>query len=170
MKYLLSFSLTLLSAGAFAQFEDFGAISAAEADLKSCSFDPDASAVVLLDEGFSDFTDERGLMTYYHESIKILKEEGVKYADVKFNYYHDDDFETVDNIEAVTINTDENGRRRTIPIENKSIYSKRISKYRTEISFAFPEVKPGTIIEYKYRINAKSYGGLRDWYFQSGIP
>ncbi len=170
MRHLLFLSFTLLSVGASAQFSDFGSVSANEMDMKTCTFDPEASAVVLLDEGYSDYTDDRGLMTYYHKRIKVLKEDGIKYGDVKFTYYSDDDFESVDNIEAISINADENGRRRDIAVENKSIYSKRVSKYRTEISFAFPNVKAGTILEYKYRINAKHYGGLRDWYFQSEIP
>jgi hypothetical protein len=170
MRHLLTLSFTLLSVGASAQFSDFGSVSANEMDMKACTFDAEASAVVLLDEGYSDYTDEHGLMTYYHKRIKILKEDGIKYGEVKFTYYSDDDFESVDNIEAISINTDENGRRRDIAVENKSIYTKRVSKYRTEISFAFPNVKAGTILEYKYRINAKHYGGLRDWYFQSEIP
>jgi hypothetical protein len=170
MRHLLFLSFTLLSVGASAQFSDFGSVSANEMDMKTCTFDPEASAVVLLDEGYSDYTDDRGLMTYYHKRIKVLKEDGIKYGDVKFTYYSDDDFESVDNIEAISINADENGRRRDIAVENKSIYTKRVSKYRTEISFAFPNVKAGTILEYKYRINAKHYGGLRDWYFQSEIP
>ena len=93
MKYLLFISLTFLSAGAFAQFSDFASISTDETNLKSCPFDPEASAVVLLDEGYSDYNDELGLMTYYHKRIKILKEDGIKYGDVKFNYYSDNDFE-----------------------------------------------------------------------------
>src|SRR6476660_6111358 len=109
-------------------------------------------------------------MTYYHERIKRLKDDGVKYGDVKFTYIHDDDFETVDNIEAISINMDENGRRHDFPVENKSIFTKKINKYRTQVSFALPNVKAGTIIEYKYRVIAKHYGGLRDWYFQSEIP
>ena len=170
MKHVMILSFTLLSVGASAQFSDFGTISADEMNLKTCAFDPEASAVVLLDEGYSDYADDHGLMTYYHKRIKVLKEDGVKYGEVKFTYYSDGDFETVDNIEAISINTDESGRRHDIAVGNKSIYSKRVSKYRTEISFALPDVKPGTILEYKYRVNAKHYGGLRDWYFQSEIP
>lgn len=171
MRYLLVLSLTFLSAGAFAQFGDkFGSISVEEANLKTCAFDPEASAVVLLDEGFSDYTDDRGLMTYYHKRIKILKEDGKKYGDVKLSYYHDNDFETIDNIEAISVTTDDNGRRMDVPVESKSIYTKKVNRYRTEVSFALPNVKPGSIVEYKYRVVAKHYGGLRDWYFQSDIP
>jgi hypothetical protein len=171
MKYLLLVSFTFLSAGTFAQFmHKFGSISSEEINLKSCAFDPEASAVVLLDEGYSDYTDDHGLMTYYHKRLKILKEDGIKYGDVRLLYYHDNDFESIDNIEAVSIYTDENGRRTDIPVESKSIYSKKINKYRTEVTFALPNVKPGSILEYKYRVVAKHYGGLKDWYFQSDIP
>jgi hypothetical protein len=170
MKYLLFISFTILSAGAFAQFQEFGLISTDETNLKTCAFDPEASAVVLLDEGYSDYTDDRGLMTYYHKRIKILKQDGIKYGDVSLTYYHDNDFESIDNIEAVSISVDENGRRRDVPVERKSIYSKKLNKYRSELTFAFPNVNPGTILEYKYRVVAKHYGGLRDWYFQSDIP
>jgi len=82
----------------------------------------------------------------------------------------EDEFETLDNIKAISINTDDNGYRQDIPVDNKSIYFKKLNKYRTEVSFAFPNVKPGTIIEYKYRVIARNYSGLRDWYFQSDIP
>jgi len=171
MKYLLLLSFTCLSAASFGQWlEKFGSISIEEANLKSCPFDPEASAVVLLDQGYSDYTDDRGLMTYYHKRIKILKEDGIKYGDIKLSYYHDNDFETIDNIEAISIITDESGRRRDIPVESKSIYTKKLNKYRTEVTFALPNVKAGTILEYKYRVVARHYGGLRDWYFQSDIP
>lgn len=171
MKYALLITFSFLSAGAFAQFmHKFGSISAEEANLKSCAFDPEASAVVLLDEGYSDFTDDRGLMTYYHQRIKILKDDGIKYGDVKLSYYHDNDFENIDNIEAISISTDENGRRVDIPVESKSIYTRKLNKYRTEVSFALLNVKTGSILEYRYRVVAKHYGGLRDWYFQSEIP
>jgi len=83
-KYLLLCYLSLISVASFCQFADkFGTISIEEANMKECSFDPEASAVVLLDEGYSDFADDNSLMTYYHERIKILKEDGKKYGDVR---------------------------------------------------------------------------------------
>ena len=170
-KYILIFSVIIISSAAFSQFtEKFGSISIAESNMKTCPFDPEASAVVLVDEGYSDYTDDNGLLTYYHVRIKILKDDGIKYGDIKLSYYSENEFELLDNLEAISINTDDNGRRRDLPVDNKSIYSKKISKHRTEISFAFPNVKVGTILEYKYRVVAKHYGGLRDWYFQSDIP
>jgi hypothetical protein len=36
--------------------------------------------------------------------------------------------------------------------------------------FAMPNVKVGSIIEYKYQSVMQHYGGLRDWYFQEEIP
>ena len=170
-KYILLFATSFVTAGVFSQYSDkFGSISMEEANMKTCSFDPEASAIVLLDDGHSDYADDEGLISWYHQRIKILKQDGVKYGEVKLSYRSESDFEIMDNIEAVSINTDESGRRNDIPVEKKSIYFKKLNKYRTEVSFAFADVKPGTIIEYKYRVVAKHYGGLRDWYFQSDIP
>jgi hypothetical protein len=170
-KYLLLLSFCVSAAICFSQNSNtFGIISDQESALKVCSFDPEASAVVLLNEGHSDYNDEHGLMTYYHQRIKILKQDGVKYGEVNLTYDSEDEFEQIDNIEAVTINFGENRYRTDIPVARKSIYFKKLNKYRSQVTFAFADVKPGTIIEYKYRITAKSYGGLRDWYFQSEIP
>jgi hypothetical protein len=36
--------------------------------------------------------------------------------------------------------------------------------------FSFPNVKPGSIIEYKYRLTAVSVSNFPDWYFQSDLP
>jgi hypothetical protein len=153
------------------QLQSFGSISREEASMKACPFDAEASAVVLLDEGYSDYLDDgHGLVTWYHQKIKILKEDGKKYADIRLTYYHDDEFEYIDNLEAVAINTDEHGNRIDVRVESKSFFPKKLNKVRSEITFAFPDVKVGSIIEYKYRVIAKHYGGLRDWYFQSAIP
>lgn len=148
----------------------FGDISKEEAAMKLCSFDPEASAVVLLDEGHSDYADDNGLITFYHHRVKILKESGLDNADISLSFYSDGGFERIDRVEAMTINIEDNGTRNNIPVENKSIYTKKLNKYRSEVTFAFPEVKVGSILELKYVIRATSYSALRDWEFQQEIP
>ena len=49
------------------------------------------------------------------------------------------------------------------------MYNKKLSKRTSEDAFTFPEVKPGSIIEYKYVLDAGSLN-LPDWYFQRSIP
>ena len=55
-------------------------------------------------------------------------------------------------------------------LERKLIYKKNVSELYGEVSFAFPEIKVGSIIEYIYTSTMKHYGGLRDWFFQRDIP
>lgn len=168
---LILLAAALLPIASFAQNNTgFGELTPEEVDMKICSFDPEASAVVLLDDGVSHYTDEHGLMTFYHQRIKILKETGLDHADVHLSFYSDDQFEYVEKIEAITINIGDNGTRKTIPVDKKSIYYKKLNQYRSEATFAFPEAKVGSILELKYLVTAKHYGGLRDWAFQQDIP
>jgi hypothetical protein len=164
--------VAVCSAGtSFSQFADrLGIVSIAESDIRQCAFDPEATAVILLNEGYSSYTENNELMTYYHQKIKILKEDGIKYGVINLSYYSDNDFETIENISGVTINSTEQGSRQDIPVDEKTIYKKKLNRYRTEVSFAFPNVKVGSILDYKYRVVAKHYGGLRDWTFQDEIP
>jgi hypothetical protein len=167
--YYLVIALTFLSAVVFSQ-ERFGTISPQEANMKVCDFDPEASAVILFREASSDFGGNDELITMYHERIKILKQDGVKKGDFKMSFHSNNDFETMTIMEAVSINIGDDGNRKDLPVDESSIYVKKINKYRSELSFAFPNVKPGTILDLRYRIVAKHYGGIRDWYFQTDIP
>jgi hypothetical protein len=150
--------------------QNFATLSGQEIDMKECPFDPEASAVVLLDKGIANYNDDYALISENHMRIKILKEEGLQYADVSVTYYSEDQFEFIDNIQAVTINFDENGGRQEVKVEKKAIYFKKINQHLSEMTFAFPQARVGSILEYKYRSVMKHYGGLRDWYFQSSIP
>ena len=49
----------------------------------------------------------------------------------------------------------------------KLVYEKKLNKHVSEEVFTFPEVKPGSVIEYKY---TTSGADLTDWYFQRSIP
>lgn len=173
MKYCIAilFVAFLAPQLSYAQFlGKFGEISQEEAAMKVCSFDPEASAVVLLDEGHSDYADDHGLLTFYHQRVKILKESGLDNADISLSFYSDGGFERIDRIEAMTINIEDNGTRQNITVDPKSIFTKKLNKYRSEVTFAFPEVKVGSILELKYVVTATSYSGLRNWEFQQDIP
>src|SRR5215216_4142823 len=71
------------------------------------------------------------------------------------------------SLEAQTYNLDDKGNIAVSKVEKKLIYEKKLNKKYTEKAFTFPEVKVGSIIEYKYRHIGM---GLIDWYFQRSIP
>ncbi|MBO9572398.1 MAG: hypothetical protein J7497_09350, partial [Chitinophagaceae bacterium] len=67
----------------------FGKIDKSDLEMKTCDFDADAEAVILSDYG-QDILDYRnGLYQEFqrHIRIKILKDQGKHWADVKIKYY-----------------------------------------------------------------------------------
>ena len=149
---------------------NFGNVTAEEATLTECAFDPEAVAAVLVDEGYSDYMDEYRLMTVFHQRIKILKEAGKKYAEVSLYYRSEDALESIVDVKAMVINFDEKGSRKDFEVDKKSIFRTKIDDRYSKVTFAFPEVKVGSILEYSYQVNAQHYGLLKDWYFQSELP
>jgi hypothetical protein len=149
---------------------NYGNVSDEEIRLKDCAFEPGAAAVVLVDEGYSDFTSDHELLTFLHRRVKILTEAGRQQAEVSLIFRSEDNLELIDQVNAMVINYDESGSRSDLMVDRKSVYTRKINKYFSQVTFAFPGVKTGSILEYTYRIAAKHYGMLRDWIFQSDMP
>ncbi|MGF2414474.1 MAG: DUF3857 domain-containing protein, partial [Ferruginibacter sp.] len=102
--------------------------------------------------------------------IKILKEKGIAEADVKIPYYSHNNDEQITRLSANTYNLDASGNIQTTEVKKSSIYSKKIDADYSEMIIAFPEVKAGSIIEYKYTMERETMGQLRNWFFQGNIP
>lgn len=151
-------------------FSTYGKITTEELNLKECSFDNEATAVILIDEAISTYNDENNLITNHHLRIKILKEKGIEYANISIPFYRTDDFEFISNVEGMVINSDNYGRAITQLLDRKSVFTKNISDRYGEVRFTFPSVKAGSIVEYQYQSTVKHYGGLGDWFFQKEIP
>lgn len=109
------------------EFPDFGIINNEERDLKQCTFDKDANAVVLLHEAFSDYDDQHQLITVHHIKIKILKEKGIESANVSIPFYRSNDFEQITMVEGMTINMVDNNPVQT-KLDRKSIYTKKTNE------------------------------------------
>jgi hypothetical protein len=152
------------------EIPDFGDFTPDEISLKQCDFDKDADAVVLLDKAKSYYNDNYNLITERRIRLKIFKERGVERGNIRIRYYSDDHYETISGIDATVLNPDKQQNQVRNKLDQKSVYNKKLNKYYSEISFALPNVKVGSIIEYKYESEMKNYGGLRHWIFQSEIP
>ena len=167
-------SVFTLKAQKINYFEKFGKISQAEADMKTCTFDALAEAVVLFDVGKSSFIrSENGYEVEFRRitRIKILKEGGVKYAEVEIPYYHQDgNYESVKDISARTYEITDGRISQTTELDLSSIFVEKMSENWNMKKFALPNVKPGTIIEYTYTIYSPYHFNLHDWEFQWRIP
>lgn len=151
-------------------FPSYGKVTPEELQMKECPFDKEASAVVLIDEAVSVHNDERNLITSRHIRIKILKESGIPYGNITIPFFRKDDFEFINNVEAMVVNLDNNGNPITQTLDRKAVYRKNVNDRIGEVTFAIPSVKAGSIIEYRFQSTMKHYGGLEDWYFQREIP
>ena len=152
----------------------FGKIDKAELEMKDCSFDPGAEAVVLLDIGEIEFNYFENIgwvsESSYRIRIKVLKEKAVNLAEIKLSYYAKNKRENIYNISGISYNLDANGNIEESKLENRNVYDKVIDKEFSEISFAMPNLKKGTVFEYKYKKTRKSYSYIPTWTFQQSIP
>lgn len=174
-KQTLTILLVFTSSIIFAQKEipSFGKIDKADLLLKECEFDKDAEAYTLLNLGdvryditASDFE----IVTQRRTRIKILKEKGLDEANIKIRFYSKLNYESIKNISGITYNLDKSGNVVTTKLEKSSVYIKKINNQLSEVSFTMPNVKVGSVIEYKYIDEKKSIANVEDWYFQDDIP
>jgi len=152
---------------------NFGKISKSDVDLVSCSFDKSAEAVVISDVGGSHFERTNDNFDLIYERItrlKIFKESGIKWASIEIPYYRQGDiFEEVYDIEAYTYNMD-NGTFSKTMLDLKSCHEEKINEFWNSKKFAMPNVKEGSIIEYRYKVRSQFFFNFRDWDFQWKIP
>ncbi|NJK93513.1 MAG: DUF3857 domain-containing protein [Bacteroidales bacterium] len=102
--------------------------------------------------------------------IRVLKNSGTKWGQIEIPYYYEGNvLETVSDIEATAYNI-ENGVIAKSQIEPKAIYDEKVNDYWRVKKFAVPNVKEGTVIEFKYTVRSPYLFNLRDWNFQTSIP
>jgi hypothetical protein len=169
---ILLFSIILLSPllGYAQEFSNFGLVSKEETALKECPFDKEANAVVLLNEADANYDDEYHLIYNRHIRIKILKEKGFDQADITIPFYRKDNFERIDKLEAMITNVNADGTATSERLDKKSFYKKNEDEFFGKMIFTFPNVKVGSILEYKYQSFMEHYGGLDDWHFHGYLP
>ncbi len=100
-----------------------------------------------------------------HKRIKILNDAGKDDASISIEYVSIHGIENVADIEAETINLD-NSKIQYTRVEDNVIYHQTVDRYTRKITFTFPQVKAGSIIEYSYKIIIGFGGGFPDWEFQ----
>ncbi len=169
-KYVVFFLLAnTFSSSLQAQKVKMGEFTSEEISMTEVSFEPDAAAVVLWEEGDSKFLS--GLIeTTYLFRKKILKEAGKSEADVRIPYYVGDSYtEEISGIKAQITNF-ENGEPSTLKLEKENFYDVDLGNGWKEFRISFPNAQVGSIIEYSYRKSDKNITFLDGWTFQNSIP
>ncbi len=161
---LLIFTFTL----SFSQDFEWGKLSQEEIDLQSVPFESAADAVTLKEYGELKI-DYVGYELEEHIRIKILSPNGFSSAQKKWSYNSANRFDKVIFREAQTINIVD-GKTIITPIDKKDILVYKKSNDIEELAIAFPNVKVGSIIEYKVKIIRPYNIYYSAWYFQNALP
>ncbi|MEW4925348.1 DUF3857 domain-containing protein [Algibacter sp. 2305UL17-15] len=165
----LSFSLS-----AFAQNYDFGKVSKEELEEKFNPLDSSANAAYLYKyrRTYFEYSEQEGfeLITEIHERVKIYHQDGFKYATKPIRLYKSrSSKEEAHNIKAYTYNLID-GKVEDTKLDKKDIFRTEKSKYRDETKFTMPNIKEGSVIEYKYKVYSPFYSNIDDFVFQNDIP
>ncbi len=177
MKDLLTTLVILVTFYCYANAQrystEFGKVGKDEIDLKVYDKDETAQAVVLFDIGESSFTRESegfDILFERQKRIKILSESGIEFAEVEIPFYREGNiYERIFDLEAITYNFENGALTRTI-LPQESWHDEKVNDYWMVRKFAFPNVKQGSIIEFRYKLSSQYLFNLRDWEFQSKIP
>ncbi len=133
--------------------------------------DPDAEAVMLYNYGEAVMelgTDRIEIAYVFHKRIKILSESGFDWAEISIPYHKSD--ARVANIQAITYNVGPEGKVEQVKMEKRDIFDEKVSGKYHRKNFTLPQVKVGSVIEYKYKIISDAAASLRPFYFQRTIP
>lgn len=153
----------------------FGKVSLDEFKTLATGKDSAAAAIKLFDIGDCRFeVSPNGNFIYVYERhirYKILNKNGYDYANytVGLQVNSSTTKESLENMNGATYNL-ENGNIVTSKLNKDAKFTEEVNKNYTYKKFALPNVKEGSIIEFKYRIKSDFIFTLRGWSFQSNIP
>lgn len=170
---LITFLLFAGSLSAQTYSQEFGKVGKDDIEMKTYSADPDAEAVVMFDYGDSRFVEaEAGYDVDFERRtrIKVLNDAGVKFAEFEIPFYTDNNvWERISDLEGYTYNL-ENGVLSRTPLDLSTVYTEKLNEHWSVKKFAMPNVKPGSIVECRYKLRSEYVFNLRDWEFQWKIP
>ena len=145
-----------------------------EADLENNSYPKDstANALYLYEKGYSRIENGNNynLLTDYEAKIKILNSQGFDKATIEiFLYNNKGRRETYRDLVAYTYNL-ENGKVVKTKLEKENVYEEKYDEHYSIIKFTFPDVKPGSVLTYKYQQESPFIFKFNGWDFQDDIP
>lgn len=140
-----------------------------EKKLTHCPYDSLANAVVIFNKGAVEVS-HANVIYKTHKRIKIFNQKGLDEANISIYYYHKNNMERIRSIKAHTINFDSNGKKVITKVNKSEIYREKVNDRWSKLTFAFPNVKPGSIIEYKLNKYSTNYYSINEWKMQEELP
>ncbi len=170
MALVLCIALFFTTLGYCQDLDNFGILSKEEMAFTEYPADSTANAVVMYERGNNFFAvrDNRiWLIKKYYGKIKILNEKGLDEGNISIPLYRNSkNRETIEKLRAITHNS--GGAKRELLASE--VFSVDVNEWYTKKRFTFPNVKKGSILEYRYTVVSPFFFKLEGWNFQSHIP
>ncbi len=158
----------------WSQKHELGNVTIDELKEKINAKDSSAVATILFERGRTYFNYKQAegfsVMTEVEIKIKIYKKGGYEWANTEVPFYiGSSDRESVSFSKAVTYNLVNNQIEKT-KLKSENEFSEQKNKFLGLRKIAMPNVKEGSIIEYKYTIKSPYISNFPEWKFQRSIP
>jgi len=167
--FVIAVIFSFLTTSGFGQPKEWGEVSDRILEMNAFPQDSSASAVVLFDKADIDFNRKLEYVMERHVRVKIINEDGYKWAttEVSFNDKLDQD---VYDIEGHTLKLSGNGQVEEHELKDESIFEEDITGDFKRVKFTLPSLAPGAVIEFRYKKHIGDPALLPDWEFQRTIP
>ena len=159
-----------------AQNYELGKVTVEELEEKFNPKDTTAPATILFKKAKTFFTyDIKNGFTanhVYEYKIKIYKKEGLSWANQKVRFYvgyENMNKEQLEFSNALTYNL-ENGKIVKTKLDGQGTFKSNVNKYWSEKTITLPNVKIGSIIEFKYILKSENIVEFPDFQCQYDIP
>ena len=166
--------LVMLPALSKAQKNELGKVTIAELEEKAHPIEKEASAAILFERGETrmEYAEDTGfiLVTETEVKIKVYSKEGYKWANKTVGYYvAQNPKEKVSFSKAVTYNLVKGEIEKT-KLKSEGEFDEKLNKSWSLRKITMPNVKEGSIIEYRYTIESPYTTNFPTWTFQNEIP
>ena len=158
-----------------AQNYKFGKVSKEELAQSQHSTEPASEAAILYREVHTtfDYSSDSGfyMITDVFERVKIYKKEGFDWASKEIELYQGNSGsnDEISGLKAVTYNLN-GGNIEEIKLKNEGVFNEVTTKYIHKVKFTMPDLKEGSVIEYKYTIKSPFISNIDEFRFQETIP
>lgn len=175
MKKIVFIAFLFIGISLQAQKFDLGKVTVQELSEKVCPIDSSAPAAILFNEAKTSFVysadDGFRIVTEIMTKIKIYKKEGYDYANHAERYYigGSANAEQVLYSKAATYNL-VNGKVEKTKLSSDGEFREDLNKFWAVKKITMPNVKEGSIIEYKVTITSEYIQNFPTWDFQKDIP
>jgi hypothetical protein len=122
--------------------------------------------------------DESGIIVNYETKLrtKILKPEGAKHANIDITFCDGDlaknnnNFDEMTDLKVMVFTKNDKGKVEKKKINTADFKKDRVDDNYVVLHVVVPDVQPGSIVEYSYKIRSPRASFIYDWAFQEDIP